>query len=267
MSEYQHILLTQHDRVAELTLNRPHRLNSFIVPMHEELADALGKVELDASIRALLITGSGRGFCAGQDLAERVGAAQGKPVDLGASVGRYYDPLVRRIANFGVPVVCAVNGVAAGAGANVALAADIVVAARSATFIQSFAKVGLIPDSGGTWILPRLVGQARALGLALTGSPLSAERAEAIGLIWQVFDDDRLIEEARALARQLAAGPTAALVATKRAMRASSSMSLDQALASEQKLMRNLGFSADYAEGVSAFLEKRDPSFSERKVI
>lgn len=263
-SSYEHIAIEWHDGFAELALNRPDRLNSFVVPMHEELADALEKIETDVSMRALILTGRGRAFCAGQDLSERARAAQGNPVDLGESVGRYYGPLVRRISGFGVPVICAVNGIAAGAGANIALAADIVLAARGASFIQSFAKVGLIPDSGGTWVLPRLVGQARALGLALTGQPLSAEQAEAIGLIWQVVDDERLMEEARNLARKLMVGPTAALVATRRAMRASSSKSLDEALADEQELMRALGFSANYAEGVRAFLEKRDPVFTHK---
>jgi 2-(1,2-epoxy-1,2-dihydrophenyl)acetyl-CoA isomerase len=261
---YEYIAVELFDGFAEVTLDRPQRLNSFIVQMHEELADVLDSVEAEASVRALILTGRGRAFCAGQDLSERVGVAQGNPVDLGETVGRYYGPLVSRLSQFGVPVISAVNGVAAGAGANIALAADIVLAARGASFIQSFAKVGLIPDSGGTWILPRLVGQARALGLALTGLPLSAERAESMGLIWQVVDDEYLMDEARALARKLMAGPTSALVATKRAMRASNGKSLDEALADEQELMRTLGFSANYAEGVTAFLEKRDPVFTHK---
>ena len=186
------ILFSVDAGVARLTLNRPDRLNSFTAAMHGEVAEAMRQVEGDPAIRALLLTGAGRGFCAGQDLADRAVAPGDAPVDLGDSIDRYWSPLIRRLATLPKPVVCAVNGVAAGAGANIALACDIVIAARSARFIQSFANIGLIPDSGGTWILPRLVGQARALGRAQTGEPLPAEKAEAWGLIWKCVDDDML---------------------------------------------------------------------------
>src|SRR5687767_7668434 len=197
---YETILFTVADNIARLTLNRPDRLNSFTVQMHEEVADALSKLD-DA--RVLVLTGAGRGFCAGQDLNDRA-VAPGEAVDLGESVEQRYNPLIRRLTSLPMPVIARVNGVAAGAGANIALACDIVVAAKSAKFIQSFAAIGLIPDSGGTWVLPRLVGQARALGLALTGEPLPAEQAEAWGLIWKAVDDDRLDAEVNALAARFA---------------------------------------------------------------
>ncbi|AZI35390.1 putative enoyl-CoA hydratase PaaB [Caenibius tardaugens NBRC 16725] len=260
--EYETIGLGIEDGVGKVTLNRPDRLNSFTVRMHEELADALTRIENDPAVRAVLLTGTGRGFCAGQDLSDRSVSPGGEGVDLGESVERYYAPLVRRLATMPRPVICAVNGVAAGAGANIALACDIVIAARSAKFIQSFAHIGLIPDSGGTWVLPRLAGQARALGLAMTGAPLHAETAEQWGVIWKCVDDDALADEAAALARQFAAGPTRGLVATKMALRESFGRSLDEALAMERDLMRELGRSADYREGVSAFMEKRRPTFT-----
>ncbi|WP_347718216.1 2-(1,2-epoxy-1,2-dihydrophenyl)acetyl-CoA isomerase PaaG [Sphingomonas sp.] len=259
---YETIRFEVEDGVARLTLNRPERLNSFTAQMHGEVAAVLGEVEEDAVIRCLLLTGAGRGFCAGQDLADRAVAPGDAPVDLGDSVERYYAPLVRRLATLPKPVVCAVNGVAAGAGANIALACDIVIAARSAKFIQSFANIGLIPDSGGTWVLPRLVGQARALGLAMTAEPLSAEKAEQWGLIWKCVDDEALEAESGALARKFAAGPTRGLAATKRAIRESGLQTLDQALDNERDLMRELGGSADYREGVAAFMAKRAPVFT-----
>mgnify|MGYP001198043924 CR=1 FL=1 len=259
---YETIELAVQAGVAIVTLNRPDRLNSFTVQMHEELADALDKVEADAGIRALLLTGTGRGFCAGQDLSDRAVAPGDKPVDLGHSVETYYSPLIKRISTMEMPVVCAVNGVAAGAGANIALACDIVIAAKSAKFIQSFANIGLIPDSGGTFILPRLAGQARALGLALTGQPLPAEKAEVWGLIWQCVPDEELAETATAIARKFAAGPTRGLAATKTALRTSFARPLDDALEMERDLMRKLGNSADYQEGVAAFTEKRQPNFT-----
>ena len=258
------ILFSVDAGVARLTLNRPDRLNSFTAAMHGEVAEAMGQVETDPAIRALLLTGTGRGFCAGQDLADRAVAPGDAPVDLGDSIDRYWSPLIRRLATLPKPVVCAVNGVAAGAGANIALACDIVIAARSAKFIQSFANIGLIPDSGGTWILPRLVGQARALGLALTGEPLPAEKAEAWGLIWKCVDDDALDAEALALARKFAAGPTRGLAATKSLIRESSLHGLDDELDRERDVMRELGFSDDYREGVAAFLAKRAPTFTGR---
>lgn len=261
---YETIELEIAEGVGKVVLNRPDRLNSFTVRMHEELADALDVVEADESIRAVLLTGAGRGFCAGQDLADRAVSPGAAGVDLGHSVETYYSPLIKRLATLARPVVCAVNGVAAGAGANIAFACDIVIAARSAKFIQSFANIGLIPDSGGTWVLPRLAGQARALGLALTGEPLPAERAEQWGMIWKCVDDATLTDEAMALARRFAAGPTRGLAATKLALRSSFGRSLDEALSMERDLMRELGMSADYQEGVAAFIEKRPASFTGR---
>ncbi len=250
------------DGIARLTLNRPDRLNSFTVVMHEEVAAALKEAESNAEVRVLVLTGAGRGFCAGQDLADRAVKPGGEAVDLGASVDKYWAPLIRRITSLNKPVISAVNGVAAGAGANVALAGDIVIAARSAKFIQSFANIGLIPDSGGTWVLPRLVGQARALGLALTGDPLLAEQAESWGLIWKCVDDDKLQDEVNALAAKFAKGPTRGLAATKALIRGSWQNDLSTELDLERDTMRDLGYSADYKEGVAAFLEKRKPNFT-----
>lgn len=261
---YETILLAVEDGVARVTLNRPDRLNSFTAAMHEELQAALTSIEADPAIRAVLLTGAGRGFCAGQDLADRAVAPGGEAVDLGASVEKYYAPLVRRLAGMDKPIVCAVNGVAAGAGANIALACDIVFAARSAKFIQSFANIGLIPDSGGTWVLPRLIGQARALGLGLTGEPLPAEKAEQWGLIWKCVDDEVLAEESMALARKFASGPTRGLAATKKLIRGSMLQTLDDELVIEGQWMRELGYSEDYREGVNAFMEKRAPKFTGR---
>ena len=260
---YETILFELADGAARLTLNRPDRLNSFTVQMHEEVADALDRVERDGA-RVLLLTGAGRGFCAGQDLSDRAVAPGGAAVDLGESVELRYNPLVRRLVSMPLPVVCAVNGVAAGAGANIALACDIVVAARSAKFIESFANIGLIPDSGGTWHLARHVGQARALGMALTGEPISADKAEAWGLIWKCVDDEQLAAEADALVARFASGPTRGLAATKRAIRGAWMKPLDDELDNERDLMRELGSSADYQEGVAAFMEKRKPSFTGR---
>lgn len=261
---YENILFDVADGVARLTLNRPARLNSFTVRMHEEVADALTRVEGDAAVRALLLTSAGRGFCAGQDLSDRAVAPGGTAVDLGQSVERYYAPLIRRLTELDKPVICAVNGVAAGAGANIALACDVVLAARSAKFIQSFANIGLIPDSGGTWVLPRLVGLARALGLALTGEPLSAEKAESWGMIWRCVDDDALAAEAAALAAKFASGPTRGLAETKRLIRQASLRTLPDELDLERDAMRELGTSADYQEGVAAFLAKRPAIFTGR---
>ena len=252
------------DGVATLTLNRPDRLNSFTRQMHGEMRDALAQVTPDNGARALLLTGAGRGFCAGQDLGDRTVAPGETAVDLGESVENYYNPLIRTLAGLDLPVVCAVNGVAAGAGASIALACDIVLAARSARFIMSFAAIGLIPDSGGTWVLPRAIGLPRALGMALTGDPVGAEQAERWGLIWKCVNDEALAAEAEALARRLAAGPTQGLAATKHAIRASGLRSLDAELDHERDLMRRLGYSADYKEGVAAFLEKRKAVFSGR---
>lgn len=248
--------------IARLTLDRPERLNSFTVAMHQEVADALDRIEqAGASVRTLVLTGAGRGFCAGQDLGDRAVAPGDTPVDLGESLERYYNPLVRRLVALDMPVICAVNGVAAGAGANLALACDIVIAARSARFIESFSTIGLIPDTGGTWTLPRLVGTARSLGMALTAEPISAERAEAWGLIWKCVDDALLGAEVEALAKRFAAGPTTGLAATKHAIRGSSVKTLDEELDHQRDLMRRLGNTADYREGVAAFTAKRQPTF------
>jgi 2-(1,2-epoxy-1,2-dihydrophenyl)acetyl-CoA isomerase len=247
--------------VETITLNRPEKLNALNPEMHTQLRAALERASNDAEIRALLLTGAGRGFCTGQDLAERDVSAGAAPIDLSVSLGSHYNPLVRRLRALPKPIVCAVNGVAAGAGANLALACDIVIAARSAMFVQAFARLGLVPDSGGTYFLPRLVGTARAMGLALLAEPLSAERAEQWGLIWKAVDDERLGDEALALARTLASGPTKGYALLKRALYGSATHSLDAQLDLERDLQREAGFSEDYREGVSAFKEKRTPRF------
>jgi len=261
---YENILFAIDGGIARLTLNRPDRLNSFNDAMHEEVRAALGRVREDASARVLLLTGAGRGFCAGQDLADRAVAPGEAPVDLGASIERNYKPLILGLRALPMPVVCAVNGVAAGAGANIALACDIVIAAKSASFIQAFAKIGLIPDSGGTWFLPRLVGSARAMGLALLGDKLSAEDAAAWGLIWQVVDDGQLTTVVDKLLQQFAQAPTRGLSAIKQALNASAGNTLASQLDLERDLQRTLGESADYREGVAAFTAKRPPQFSGR---
>jgi 2-(1,2-epoxy-1,2-dihydrophenyl)acetyl-CoA isomerase len=248
--------------IARVMLNRPDRLNSFTAKMHEELRDALATVRADTSARVLLLTGAGRGFCAGQDLSDRAVAPGDAPVDLGASIEANYRPLVLALQSFPMPVVCAVNGVAAGAGANIALACDLVVAAKSASFIQAFCKIGLIPDSGGTFFLPRLVGTARAMGLALLGDKLSAQQAADWGLIWKCVEDAELEGTVDALLAQLAQAPTRGLVATRRALHASSQATLEAQLDLERDLQRELGCSADYREGVAAFLAKRPPQFT-----
>ena len=249
-----------HENWSEITLNRPDRLNAFTEEMHLALRGAIDAAA-DCGARAVLLTGAGRGFCAGQDLGDRDPSKMDGPPDLGHTVRTFYAPLVRQIRALECPVICAVNGVAAGAGASLALAADIVFAAEDARFIQSFAKVGLIPDTGGIWHLPRLLGEARAKALALTGAPLSARDAADWGLIWKAVPADDLMVEARAMAAQLAAGPTLGLARTKAAIQAAATNTLDAQLDLEAAYMKTCGESADYAEGVAAFLEKRAPNF------
>lgn len=261
---YEHIRYDVAAGIARLTLHRPDRLNSFNDAMHAEVRDALAALRADATARVLVLTGAGRGFCAGQDLSDRAVAPGGAAVDLGASIERNYKPLVLALRDLPVPTLCAVNGVAAGAGANLALACDLVVATASASFIQAFSKIGLIPDSGGTYFLPRLVGTARALGLAFTGDKLSAADAAAMGLIWRVVDDASFAAEVDKLAAQLAAAPTRALVAARRAIHAAGGNTLAAQLDLERDLQRELGYSDDYREGVAAFVAKRPPSFSGR---
>lgn len=261
---YDNILYTVEDGLARLTLNRPDKLNSFTVAMHLEVHAALDAAAADPQVRALVLTGAGRGFCAGQDLGDRAvsGGSEGtvKP-DLGESIEKYYGPLVRRLRAMPKPVVCAVNGVAAGAGANIALACDIVVAVETAKFIQPFCNLGLVPDAGGTWFLPQLVGRARAMGLALLGDTLSATQAADWGLIWKCLPAADFEAEVTVLARRLAAGPTLGFARTKQAIDAAATSTLDAQLDRERDAQRELGYSLDYAEGVSAFMGKRKPQF------
>jgi 2-(1,2-epoxy-1,2-dihydrophenyl)acetyl-CoA isomerase len=249
------------DGLLKLTLNRPDKLNSFNEEMHLALRAAMQRAHDEKGIRAVLLTGAGRGFCAGQDLGDRDPRKDAAPPDLGYTIETFYNPLIRQMRSLDKPILCAVNGVAAGAGANIALACDIVLAARSAKFIQAFSKIGLIPDSGGTWSLAQLLGEARAKALAFTAEPLAAETAAAWGLIWKVVDDAELASEAEALGRKLAAGPTFGLGLIKRAIQASAGNTLDQQLDLERDLQRQAGRSADFAEGVVAFLDKRPAEF------
>ena len=262
--DFQHILFSIEDGVALLSLNRPEQLNSFNTAMHLEVREALKQVRQHNEVRVLLLTGEGRGFCAGQDLSDRNVAPGAEMPDLGLSIEQFYNPLIRSLRDLPLPVICAVNGVAAGAGANIPLACDLVLAARSASFIQAFCKIGLVPDSGGTWNLPRLVGPARAKALALLGERLSAEQAEQWGLIYRVVDDADLRDEALKLARHLATQPTYGLALVKRAFNASASNSFDEQLELERDLQRLAGRSEDYREGVSAFMNKRTPTFKGR---
>jgi len=260
---YETILFSLDEGIARLTLNRPDKLNSFNTTMHGEVRHALAALGTMGA-RVLVLGGAGRGFCAGQDLGDRAVTPGGEPVDLGDSIERYYKPLVLALQDLPMPVIAAVNGVAAGAGANIALACDLVVAARSASFVQAFSKLGLVPDSGGTWTLPRLVGNARALGLTLLGQKLAAEQAAAWGMIWSCVDDAEFEAAVAALAQQLAAAPTRGLAATKAAIRGGWRRSLAEQLDVERDAQRELGRSADYAEGVRAFSEKRTPRFQGR---
>ncbi len=259
--EFDTVRLQRADGVATLTLSRPERLNSFTLQMHGEVQAALAQVRQDTAVRCLVLTGAGRGFCAGQDLSDRAVDPAAPGVDLGESIEHHYKPLVMALRTLEMPTIAAVNGVAAGAGANIALACDLVFAARSASFIQSFSKIGLVPDSGGTWWLPRLLGPARAMGLALTAEKLSAEQAQAWGLIWKCVDDEALLPTVSALAKQLAAGPTRGYVRTRQAMEAGESLSLAASLDLERDFQRELGHGADYREGVAAFMAKRAPVF------
>ena len=255
------ILFDVTDGVAKLVLNRPDKLNSFTGQMHKEIRSCMKTIENDNNIRCLLITGSGRGFCAGQDLNDRDVSAGSEAPDLGESLEKNYNPLLRRIKALEKPVICAVNGVAAGAGANIALACDIVLAARSASFIQSFSKIGLVPDSGGTWSLPRTVGHARAMALSLLAEKVPAEQAEEWGMIWKCIDDEELLPEAEKMAAFLATQPTKGLGYIKRAIHASSNNTFDQQLDLERDLQRIAGRTQDYRTGVNAFINKQKPEF------
>ena len=255
------ITTTHADGVTTLTLNRPGAMNSFTAAMHGELLAALEAAAADASVRCLILTGAGRGFCAGQDLGDPM-AAPGQ--DLGRLITTHYVPLVERLRSMPMPVIAAVNGVAAGAGANLALCCDFVVAARSASFIQAFVKIGLVPDTGGTWLLPRLIGNARAMGLAMLGDKVSAESAAQMGMIWQCVDDAALAETVQALAARLAGMPTQAIVATRSAIAAAQTMTMSEALANEAVMQTRLGTAHDYLEGVDAFRNKRAARFTDR---
>ena len=262
--DYRNILYSAEAGIARLTLSRPDKLNSFTGEMHAELRDALDRIQADSSVRVLVLTGAGRAFCAGQDLAdpEMSVTPDGRLADIGNVVENNYKPLILRLQNLRVPTIAAVNGIAAGAGASVALACDLVVATKSASFLQAFSKVGLIPDTGGTWFLPQRVGMARAIGLAMLADKLPAEKAADWGLIWAAYEDAEFSAKVDAMAAQLAAMPTKALVRTRQAMHAAAGHTLEQQLSFEGGFMRELGWSPDYAEGVAAFMEKRAPKFT-----
>ncbi len=258
------VLVTTAGAVCTLTLNRPAALNSFTAALHAELRSALDAAALDAGVRCVVLTGAGRAFCAGQDLNDEGMGNDGQPADVGGIVERLYKPLALRLRSMPVPVVAMVNGVAAGAGANIALGCDMVIAGRSASFIQAFSKIGLVPDGGGTWLLPRLVGRALALGLAMTGDKLPAEEAERIGLIWRCVDDAALLDTTTALALKLAALPSRALVATRRILDEAGQLGYADALSQEASVQGEMSRGADFAEGVAAFLQKRAPVFTDR---
>jgi 2-(1,2-epoxy-1,2-dihydrophenyl)acetyl-CoA isomerase len=258
------VLIGLESGVLTLTLNRPDKLNAFNEEMHLALRAGFQRAADDAAVRSVLLTGAGRGFSAGQDLGDRDPRKVGGTPDLGATLDTFYNPTVRLIRALEKPVVCAVNGVAAGAGANIALACDVVFAASSARFIQAFSRIGLVPDAGGSWSLARILGEPRAKALALLAEPIDAETAAAWGMIWKAVDDAALLDEAKATATRLAAGPTRGLGLTKRAIQAAAGNSLDTQLDLERDLQREAGRTADYAEGVIAFLDKRQPKFAGR---
>jgi 2-(1,2-epoxy-1,2-dihydrophenyl)acetyl-CoA isomerase len=260
--QFETIHFERSNGIARLVLNRPEKLNAFNVLMHREVAAALDAVDVDESLRVLLMTGRGRGFCAGQDLSER--SVDGAPLDLGETTRTYYNPLVKRLASLRIPTLCAVGGTAAGAGVNLALACDIVVARVSAKFVQAFSSIGLVPDAGGSYWLPRMIGQARALGFTLLGQSLSARQAEIWGLIWKAIDDDRFDEEVEALLTQLAGAATRGLHAAKSAIRAAARNTLEQQLELESASQFECGRTQDYREGVTAFKERRPPRFTGR---
>lgn len=262
--DYQNIIAEEKNGVGYLTFNRPKALNSFNVDMHREVAEVLNQWTKNPEVRCVVISGEGRGFCAGQDLGDRVVDPNAEAPDLGYSIETYYNPLIKTIVNMPKPVICAVNGVAAGAGANIALACDLVIAAKSANFVQAFCRLGLVPDSAGTWFLPRAVGHARAMGLTLLGDKLPAETAKEWGMIWDVVEDAELKEKVTELAERLAKQPTFGLSLIKKAIHQSSNNTFDEQVLLERDFQRIAGRSEDYREGVQAFMNKREPNFKGR---
>ncbi|MFV5598734.1 2-(1,2-epoxy-1,2-dihydrophenyl)acetyl-CoA isomerase PaaG [Acinetobacter baumannii] len=262
--DYQNIIAEEKNGVGYLTFNRPKALNSFNVDMHREVAEVLNQWTKNPDVRCVVISGEGRGFCAGQDLGDRVVDPNAEAPDLGYSIETYYNPLIKTIVNMPKPVICAVNGVAAGAGANIALACDLVIAAKSANFVQAFCRLGLVPDSAGTWFLPRAVGHARAMGLALLGDKLPAETAKEWGMIWDVVEDAEFKAKVTELAERLAKQPTFGLSLIKKAIHQSSDNTFDEQMLLERDLQRIAGRSEDYREGVQAFMNKREPNFKGR---
>ncbi|MBO9529083.1 2-(1,2-epoxy-1,2-dihydrophenyl)acetyl-CoA isomerase PaaG [Acinetobacter nosocomialis] len=262
--DYQNIIAEEKNGVGYLTFNRPKALNSFNVDMHREVAEVLNQWTKNPDVRCVVISGEGRGFCAGQDLGDRVVDPNAEAPDLGYSIETYYNPLIKMIVNMPKPVICAVNGVAAGAGANIALACDLVIAAKSANFVQAFCRLGLVPDSAGTWFLPRAVGHARAMGLTLLGDKLPAETAKEWGMIWDVVEDAELKTKVTELAERLAKQPTFGLSLIKKAIHQSSNNTFDEQVLLERDLQRIAGRSEDYREGVQAFMNKREPNFKGR---